>query len=158
MSEDNRALIKRWFEEVWNKGRADAIEELFAEDGIAHGLTDAEGRELRGPAHFRTFFEGFRGAFSDIEIVVEDTVAEGDKVAARCSLRAHHLSDSLGYAATNNAVEFTGMCIVRIADGKIAEAWNNFDFMTMFQQIGVLQLNPADASRQDEAPLLPAQD
>jgi steroid delta-isomerase-like uncharacterized protein len=131
-------VLHRWFEEVWNKGREEAIDELFAEDGVAHGLQDEQGQELRGPTGFKPFFRRFRDAFPDIQIVIEDCIAEGDKATARCTVRAQHTGDGLGVAATNNAVEFTGMCIVRVRDGKIAEAWNNFDFMSLNQQIGVL--------------------
>ena len=71
-------------------------------------------------------------------IVVEDMVAEGDKVAARCSVRARHEGEFLGKAATQSPVEFTGMTIVRIDNGKIVEAWNNFDFMKLHRQVGLL--------------------
>lgn len=138
MSEENRRLIHRWFEEVWNKGRADAIDELFAEDGIAHGLADETGAPLYGPAAFKEFHRKFRGAFPDIVVTVEDTVSEGDKVAARCSVRAVHAGDHLGFAATQKPMEITGISIVRIKDGKIVEGWNNFDFMSMFKQLGAL--------------------
>jgi steroid delta-isomerase-like uncharacterized protein len=138
MSEENKALIHRWFEEVWNKGREEAIDEMFAEDGIAHGLTDEGVEPLRGAAGFKPFFQKFRAAFPDIEVAIEDTISEGDKVAARCVVRGKHQSDSLGFAATQQPMEITGMAMVRVRDGKIVEAWNNFDFMTMFKQLGVL--------------------
>lgn len=138
MLDENKALIRRWFEEVWNKGRAEAIDEMFAEDAIAHGLADVSGAELRGPADFRVFHQNFREAFPDIEIVVEDTIAEGDKVAARCSVRAKHGGDTLGFAATHKPIEITGITIVRIGDGQIVEAWNNFDFMTLYKQLGAI--------------------
>ena len=138
MSEDNKALIRRWFEEVWNKGRAEAIDEMFAADGIANGLSDEKGEPLRGPDDFKTFFYKFRDAFPDIEVIVEDTIAEGDKVAARCVVRATHQGAGLGFAATQKPMEITGIAIVRIENGKIAEAWNNFDFMSMFQQLGAI--------------------
>jgi len=137
-TDDNKALIHRWFEEVWNKGRAEAIDEMFAADGIANGLSDEQGEPLRGPDAFRQFFYKVRTAFPDIEVVVEDTVAEGDKLAARCRVRATHQGDSLGIAATRKPVEFTGIALVRIENGKIVEAWNNFDFMSMFQQLGAI--------------------
>jgi steroid delta-isomerase-like uncharacterized protein len=136
MTDQYNSLIHRWFEEVWNKGRAEAIDEMFACDGVAHGLTDESGNELCGPEGFKPFFENFRKAFPDLQVKVEDTVIEGDKIAARCTVRGTHGGDSLGIAATNRPVEFTGMTIVRVKDGKIAEAWNNFDFMAMFQQLG----------------------
>ena len=147
---DNVSLVRRWFEEVWTKGRADAIDEMFAEDGVAHGLADESGAELRGPANFRAFHGKFREAFPGIEVVVDDAISEGDKVAARCTVRARHEGDSLGFAATKRQVEFTGMTFARVRDGKIVEAWNNFDFMSMFRQLGAL---PADA-----APAAPGQD
>jgi steroid delta-isomerase-like uncharacterized protein len=141
MSQENKAVLRRWFEEVWNKGRAETIDELFAADGTAHGLADETGESLRGPSNFRVFHGKFREAFPDIEVTVEDVIAEGDKVAARCSVRGRHQSDSLGFAATGRPVEFTGMTFARVRGGQIVEAWNNFDFMTTFQQCGVLQMS-----------------
>ena len=156
IAEENRELLHRWFEEVWNQGREDAIEEMFAEDGIAHGLADETGAPLRGTSAFREFHRKFRGAFPDIVVTVEDTVVEGDKVAGRCSVRAVHAGDHLGFAATQMPMEITGMTIVRVENGKIAEAWNNFDFMSMFQQLGASPTASNAASSQD-APL-PAMD
>jgi len=136
--EENKALLRRWFDEVWTKGRSEAIDEMFAADGIAQGLSDDTGNPLRGPADFKPFHEIFRGAFPDIEVVVEDVIAEGDLVAARCSVRGKHSGDHLGIAASNAPVQFTGMTIARIKDGRIVEAWNNFDFMKMNKQIGAI--------------------
>jgi steroid delta-isomerase-like uncharacterized protein len=151
-AEDNATIIRRWFEEVWNKGREDAIDELFGEEGVAHGLGDAADGKLRGPAGFKPFFRSFREAFPEMEVVVEDTVSEGDKVAARCVVRGRHGGDTLGFAATDRSVDFTGIAIVRIADGKIVEAWNNFDFMSMFQQLGALRMDAAPSGpERDEA-------
>ncbi len=137
LEEENKALLRRWFDEVWNQGRAEAIDEMFAADGVAHGLSDDVEKPLKGPADFKPFHEVFRGAFPNIEVVVEDMIAEGDKVAARCSVRGKHVGDHLGVAASNAPVDFTGIAIVRIKDGKIVEAWNNFDFLRMNKQIGI---------------------
>lgn len=137
MSEDNKSLIKRWFEEVWNKGRTEAIDEMFATDGIAHGLADGGG-DVIGPAQFKSFHATFRGAFPDLVVEVQETVAEGDKVVARCVVRGRHEGNTLNIAATHSPVEFTGVAIVRIQDGKIVEAWNNFDFMTLYRQLGAI--------------------
>ena len=136
--EANKALIRRWFEEVWNKGRAEAIPEMFAENGIAHGLSDDVHNPLRGPTGFLPFHGQFRNAFPNIEVIVEDQVAEGDLVATRCTVRGKHTGDGLGIAATHSPVDLTGMTITRIDNGKIVEAWNNFDFMKMYRQLGTL--------------------
>jgi steroid delta-isomerase-like uncharacterized protein len=138
MSEENKEIVRRWFEEVWNKGRAEAIDEMFDENGIAHGLSDDPSNPIKGPTNFKPFHAVFRDAFPNMMIVIEDMVAEGDKVAARCSVRGKHEGDFRGKAATQSPVEFTGMTIVRIGNGKIVEAWNNFDFMTMNRQLGDL--------------------
>ena len=95
MLEANKQLIHRWFEEVWNKGRAEAIEEMFDENGIAHGLSDDPAHPIRGPRGYRPFYDTLRHAFPNIIVVVEDTVAEGDKVAARCSVRGKHEGEFL---------------------------------------------------------------
>ena len=138
MSEENKEVLRRWFDEVWNKGRAETIDELFDEDGIAHGLSDDPSKPIKGPGEFRPFYTMFRQAFPNMEIIIEDMVAEGDKVAARCSVRAKHEGEFMGRAATQSPVEFTGMTILRINNGKIVEAWNNFDFLTMNKQLGDL--------------------
>ena len=138
MSEENKQLVRRWFDEVWNNGRADAIEEMFDENGIAHGLGDDPSNPIRGPRDFQPFHTIFREAFPNMNIVIEDMIAEGDKVAARCSVRAKHEGEFLGRAATQSPVDFSGMTIVRIAGGKIVEAWNNFDFMVLHKQVGLL--------------------
>jgi steroid delta-isomerase-like uncharacterized protein len=157
-SSDNAALVRRWFEEVWNKGREEAIEEMFDEEGVAHGLADETGEPLRGPTNFRVFHRKFREAFPGVEVSVDDSISEGDKVAARCTVRARHEGDALGFAATNRSVEFTGMTFTRVRDGKIVEAWNNFDFMSMFQQLGALRLDAPAAEPPDPDDALPSLD
>lgn len=139
MSNENKELVRRWFEEVWNKGRADAIDEMFDENGIAHGLSDDPSQPIKGPTQFKPFHTVFREAFPNMVIVVEDMIAEDDRVAARCSIRAKHEGNFRGRAATQSPVEFTGIAIVRIENGKIVEAWNNFDFMKLHQQLGLIQ-------------------
>jgi len=136
MSEENKALMLRWFDEVWNQNRVETIDELFAADGVGHGLSDD--KPINGPADFKPFQAAFRGAFPDIEVVVKDLIAEGDKVVARCAVRGRHTGDHLGMAASNAGVDFGGVVIARIENGKIAEAWNYFDFLKMNRQIGVI--------------------
>jgi steroid delta-isomerase-like uncharacterized protein len=141
MSEGNETFIHRWFEEVWNKQSEDAIDQMCAEDVVAYGLNDAEGNTIRGIEAYKTLFRTFVSAYPNLKITVEDTVSEGDKIAARCRVSATHAGEGLGVAPTQQPVEFTGMTIVRIKDDKIIEAWNEFDFMKMYSQVGALTLN-----------------
>jgi len=141
MAQAYETFLHRWFEEVWNQRSEKAIDEMFAEDGVANGLNDAQGNPLRGPEAFKTLHRAFLAAYPDLHIKVEDTICEGDKIAARCTVRATHAGEGLGVAPTNEPIEFTGLTIVHIKDGKITEAWNEFDFMKMYSQIGALTLN-----------------
>lgn len=135
------SFIHRWFGEVWNNRSEEAVDEMFAANGIAHGLVDAEGNEVRGPEGFKKLHRQFVETFPDMHIEVEDTVVEGDKIAARCRVTGSHLGRGIGVTPTNGPVEFTGMTIVRVKDGKIVEAWNEFNFMEMYRQVGALTLN-----------------
>ena len=137
MSEENKAVLRRWFDEVWNNGRSEVIDELFDEYGIAHGLSDDPENPIRGPRDYRPFYDAFRQGFPHMTIVIEDMIAEGDKVAARCSVRGKHEGEFMGRTATQAPVEITGITIVRVANGKIVEAWNNFDFMNLYKQCGI---------------------
>lgn len=129
------AFMERWFEEVWNKGRADAIDEMMSPDAEGHGLKSHDGKEVDGMTAFRSFHNTFCSAFSDIHIKVEETVTEGDRTVARCLVTGTHNGDGLGRPSTGKPVSFRGMCMVRLKDGKIIESWNNFDFMTMYKQL-----------------------
>ena len=136
MADDAKAIVHEWFERVWNRGEASAIDELLADDARIHGLKGPDGSDVGGPAEFHRMHTGFRAAFPDIRIEVDDCVAEGEKVAFRCRVLGTHAGPGLGCEATGCGVEFMGMGIVRVRDGKIVEAWNTFDFLDMNEQIG----------------------
>jgi steroid delta-isomerase-like uncharacterized protein len=139
MSAENKVLIRRWFEEVWNRGRAAAIDEMLTGQAQIHGL----GPQPMNVNAFKQFHTQYRSAFPDVRIQVDDVIAEGDKVAVRWSGTGTHQGDSLGFAASGNAVRFTGMTIARIENGKLVEGWNVFDRLGMLQQCGVVNLPAA---------------
>jgi steroid delta-isomerase-like uncharacterized protein len=138
---ENETLLHRWFEEVWNQRREDAIDELADENVVAYGLTDEKGETVSGREGFKNLHRAFLSAYPDLKITVEDAISEGNKVAARCTVRATHAGEGLGVAPTNQPIEFTGLVFVKIKDGRIVEAWNEFDFMKMYSQVGALTLN-----------------
>lgn len=139
MSEANKALVKRWFKEVWDEGRTATIDELFAPNGVAHGLADGKPIVLVGPAGFKPFHSKFREAFPDIRIEILDSIAEGNRVAVRCRVTGTHAGCTLGCEATHKKIEFTGVTIVRIENGKIAEGWNEFDFLRVYTDVGAIK-------------------
>lgn len=141
MPETPEAMIRRWFEELWNQGREDTIDRLLAPNAKVYGLTPDD-RPITGPEEFKPFYRQFRQAFPDIKITVVHTVAEGDRVAAYCHVVGTHLGEGLGVPATKRPVEFSGMCIVRADGNQLVEGWNCFDFLTCYQQVGLMpQLN-----------------
>lgn len=128
--------LRRWFDEIWNKGRAEAIEELLAEDAVIHGLTK-DGNPPPARPLFKAFWERFRGAFSGIHIAVDETIVEGNRAVARITFTGTHTGDGLGVAPTGRSVKVTGMCVVHLRDGQVVEGWNEFDFASLLQQIQV---------------------
>ncbi len=136
MHDQNKQLAKRWFEEVWNQGRDGAIDELLSPEGVGFGLAEA-GTEVHGPEQFRPFVRNFRDAFPDLRIIVEDMVAEADKVAIRFRVTGTNKGNGLGFPATGRTIDVTGMTIIQIANGMLVHGWNNWDQLGMMEQLGI---------------------
>jgi steroid delta-isomerase-like uncharacterized protein len=123
-AEENKALVRREQEELWNHtGDLEAAEELFA-----GGQADAAKQEAAD----------FRRGFPDVISTVEDLIAEGDKVVARWRCRATHRGDYMGIPSSGKEVEFTGISFYRIEGGKIAESWTVEDQFGLMRQIGAV--------------------
>jgi steroid delta-isomerase-like uncharacterized protein len=137
MQQNAKALVHRWFEEVWNQGREDTIDELLAPDAIVYGLGESE-VPLHGPSEFRVFFHTMRSTFSDFRVNIEDSVAEGDRVAARVVLEGTHDGNGMGVPPTGRQIRVAGIVIIHAADGKLTAGWNTWDQLGLLRQIGVL--------------------
>lgn len=137
MSEANKTLVRRWFEEVWNQGHEETIDELFAVNGVGYGLGDTEA-PVQGPAGIKPFVRNLRGALPDIHMKIEDIMAEGDRVTVRITAEGTHKGGNLGVAPTGGRVRIEGIVIVRIANGQIVEGWNSWDQLGLLRQIGAL--------------------
>ena len=134
----NKVLIYRWFEEVWNKKRREVIFEMLHPECSIYGLGDNPAVPLQGPEAFVPFWEGFVEAFPNLNIAVESTMAEDDKVMARCSARGKHTGSGLGVPATERGISISGLCLVQMKEGKFHECWNSFDFLALYRQLGLL--------------------
>jgi steroid delta-isomerase-like uncharacterized protein len=131
MSEANRALAKRWMDEVWNQRREDTIDEMLMPNTLGH----MEGAEIRGPAEFRQVRDMLLSAFPDLSIVVEDTVAEGNQVVVRWVVSGTHAGDGLGFRATQRPVDFRGITWLRFANGKLIEGWDAWNQGALLQSL-----------------------
>ena len=101
---------------------------------------DPSGNPVRGSEELKKFFLGFRSAFPDIHINAQETVSEDDLVVAYCRITATHKGEAFGMKANGKPIAFEGMRKFRVRDGKVVEVWNSFDFLKMFQQMGVVGL------------------
>ena len=132
MSEENKALERRMYEEIYNKKNMAAIEQFVATDWVCHPSFPGMPSDLEGMKQSSTLTNK---AFPDMQVKLEDILAEGDKVACRWTATATHKGEFMGVPATNKQVTVTGIHIDRIAGGKIMETWNYSDMMEVLQQL-----------------------
>jgi steroid delta-isomerase-like uncharacterized protein len=134
MSEQNKTLARRWFEDLFSRGNLDAANEILSAEFVDH-LTHEDERGLEELKHYVSIY---RSAFPDIQDSVEDIVAEGDKVVVRWTSSGIHQGEFMGVAPTGRHVTFTGMRLFRIADNKIVESWVNIDERGLQEQLGAV--------------------
>ena len=146
-TEDNKALVRRFFEEVYNKGNVVAVDELLAPNIILHFDSPSDvpvPAELQlSLEEIKQFVSQFRTTFPDYHFIVELQVAEGDMVVTRGTARGTHQGPYWGLtfnglAPTGKQVTWTETAIDRIVDGKIVENWVNEDALGRLQQLGAL--------------------
>jgi len=135
MSEANKAMVRRFANEVMNKGNLRMVDELCAPNVVDHSIPPGF---PAGAAGVKQMATTYRSAFPDMRITIEDLIAEGDKVVARWSGTGTHRGELMGIPATGKRVTVTGIGIDRFAGGKIVEHWENFDQLGMMQQLGVV--------------------
>jgi steroid delta-isomerase-like uncharacterized protein len=136
MSEQNKAIVRRLIEEVWNKGNLSLVDELFAPTYEHH---DASSPDFgRGPESEKKRATLYRTAFPDIRLTIEDMIAEGETVMTRWSCRGTHKGDLSGIAPTGKQITISGVTVARLANGKMAEGWVNWDALGLMQQLGVV--------------------
>lgn len=129
----NKALYRRYIQQVFNQGRLDLLDELLAPSYVYH---EAPPRTLPGAEGIKQVVSMFRAAFPDLEIVIDDQIAEDDKVCSRATTRGTHQGEIFGLPATGRVVTMTGLTVVRIIEGQIAESWVKNDVMSLMNQLG----------------------
>jgi|SRR5919107_2551367 steroid delta-isomerase-like uncharacterized protein len=134
MSEENKAIVRRWVE-AFNEGDLDAVDDLLTDCYVRH---DPNSPEVRGPEEEKQLIAMYRSAFPDLRFTVEDMVAEADKVATRVGISATHEGELLGVPSSGRRLSFTAMELYRLEEGKIDEQWVNVDTLGMMQQIGAI--------------------
>ena len=124
----NESVVREWFRRVWNQLDVNAIDELFAPDGVAHWL-DAE--PVRGPAAFREFHRVLSSSFRDIHVELVREIQVGDLVAFQAEVR-------LVPVGQETLVTFNGGAFARVQGRQIVETWDNWNFLGLLEGMGAL--------------------
>ena len=135
MSEQNKALDRLYFEEVWNQGNYEILDELVARDFVGHSPPDGD---LPGREGIRQYVSAMRAAFPDVHFTLEDQIAEGDRVVTRWRATGTQRGEFEGIPATGRQATVTGISISRVADGKFVEGWTNWDALGLLVQLGAI--------------------
>jgi steroid delta-isomerase-like uncharacterized protein len=136
MSEQNKAVVRRVFDELWNKGNLRVADEFFASTYTHHDPSTPDAG--RGPESEKKRVTLYRTALHDLRLTIEDIIAEGEMVMARWSCRGTHKGDLNGIAPTGKQIAISGISMVRFASGKMVEGWINWDALGLMQQLGVV--------------------
>ncbi len=126
MHDPKSTISYRWFQEVWNEGREDLIDDLMSQKSIVHGIAEGQSKGAEG---FKSFYRNFKDQFSGIRVEIQEALSQDNLECALTHVTATHKE-------TGKKVSFSGLCMVRFEEGKIAEAWNHYDFLSMHQQLG----------------------
>lgn len=132
----NEQLIKRYFENVWNNGELEVLNEIISPNYVNHnpGLVNP----IPGPEGLKPIVAGIRKAFPDLKYVIENMIVSDDQVAVHTTMHGTHKGDFFGLAPTNKVIKVSQMQIERIENNKIVEHWRVTDELTLLRQLGQL--------------------
>lgn len=137
-TEQNKADFKRLYDEVFNQGNLDVVDELIAPNVVEHQPQPGVDPNAQGPELVKQIATFYRSAFPDLHITVEDMVAEGDRVVGRVTITGTHQGDLMGIPPTGKRVQVGSIDIIRYEGGKVVEHWGETDAMGLMQQLGVV--------------------
>jgi steroid delta-isomerase-like uncharacterized protein len=136
MSAENKAVVRRLYEEVWNKRKLELINELISPSHALQAPNVAGSVVAVGPEAYKRQLMLFLAGYSDLYWTIEDLIAEDDKVVACWTVSGTHRGEFMGVQATNKKVSVDGITIHHIANGKIMDTYSNWDVFGMMQQLG----------------------
>ena len=135
--EANKATVRRIADEIFSRRKLDVIDDIFAPHYVGH---TQHGKVVHGAAGLKQFVAQYLAAFSHTQSVVEDQVAEGDRVVVRLTFTGTHTGPWMGIPPTGKPVTVKGMALYRLQDGKIVEQWTIGDTLGLLQQLGAVAL------------------
>ena len=136
-AEQNKSIVRRWIEEGWNKHNLAVIDEVYAPNFVQH---EPEPQTVKSSEALKQYVGTYLTAFPDLQLSIEDLIAEGDKVVWRFVSNGTHTGPFMGIPATGKKGVITGIVIFRLENSRIAEAWLNIDALGLLQQLGVIPM------------------
>jgi len=136
MSEANKVIVRRFYEEVMSQGNMNLLDEIMASDFKDHGETlfgSPQGRDT-----LKQGITASRAVFGDLHVQLHDVIADGEMVGVRGTMRCTHQGEFLGISPSGNELSWNGLALFRIVDGKITERWFNSDSLSITQQLGLV--------------------
>jgi steroid delta-isomerase-like uncharacterized protein len=134
MASENKAIVRRLYEEVWNKRRVELVDELMSPSHAMHNNHVPD--SCIGPEAYKREFARFMTGFPDLRFTVEDMVAENEKVAVAWTISGTHKGEFRGISPTGKRVSIEGITINHIANGKIMDSYISLDYLGLMQQLG----------------------
>ena len=135
MSEQNKALVRRFLDQVYNNARRDVIDELIADDFVDHSAPPGQGP---GAAGTRQMYDLYRTAFPDLRVEIHALVAENDVVVGRVTFMGTSQGPLMGSPPTGKPVQIASMVIIRVRDGRFVERWEQMDLLGLMLQLGIV--------------------
>jgi steroid delta-isomerase-like uncharacterized protein len=132
--ESNKALVRRFYDEVWAKGNLEVADELFADEYERHDFRESE--PAAGPEGQKQIAGVFRAAFPDLTWEIDFLLADGDFVVGRWTAAGTHLGSWAGVEPTGRSMRFSAINVFRFSNGKVVELWNHRDDLGLMQQLG----------------------
>jgi len=136
MSEENKTIVLRFYQEVMNQGKVELLDEIMAADFRDHGETlfgSPQGREV-----LKAGILGARSLLSDLTVQIHDILGDGELVGVRGTMRCTQQGPFLSVDPSGNELSWTGLAIFRVVDGKLTERWFNSDSLSIVQQLGIV--------------------
>jgi steroid delta-isomerase-like uncharacterized protein len=130
-------IYRNWFAEVWNAKRSDQMLKFVTDDTLFHSVS-LDAAPVHGPDGFAPLFNTLTAAFPDIHFTVQNVIESGDYAAGHWTATMTHTGDGMGVKPTGQKVEIAGMAIIRCADGKVAECWDQWDRLGLLSKIGAV--------------------
>ena len=135
MSEQNKALVRRFLDQVYNNARPEVIDELIADDYVDHSAPPGQ---APGAAGARQIYDMYRTGFPNFRVEIHDLVAEDDLVVVRATFAGTSQGPLMGAPPTGKPVQIASMAIVRLRDGRFVERWEQADMLGLMLQLGVV--------------------